>query len=149
MGTEKGLEEYIAAYGPGKPIARSVPLTRGDDIIWVIFYEHTDPTNEVFRRAHEETHVLHGIGQIHLLQRKLAERGLNINLGRYKDFDAHSGDENEIVANIGALYALEKNGAKISQVVMETYMPGFQDARRLYLKAIRDAWGWKDFRTFI
>lgn len=138
MGSEEGMEEYIAAYDSKNPRGRCLPLSSGNDRVWVIFYEHADPTAEVWIRAHEETHVLHAIGQIHLLQQKLAQRGLDIDLGKYADLDTCSKNQKELVAYIGSLYRLEKKGRDISQMSVEQSATEVQPAIRLYQQAIRD-----------
>lgn len=78
--------------------------------LWVIFYEHRDPSDEFFTRAHEETHVLHGIGQIHLLSNSLKQSGLDIDILKFRDWSQRNYEECELVANIGAYHYLHRSG---------------------------------------
>lgn len=122
---------------------------KGEDYTWILFYEHSDPTTEAFRRGHEETHVLHAIGQIELLQQCLEQKGLDINLWRYVNYKECSEDEKELVANIGALYVLENNGVDIAKIPLEQNNPDFHLAIILYQGAIKKRMGWRNFRSLI
>ncbi|MBI4154397.1 hypothetical protein HY501_03600 [Candidatus Woesearchaeota archaeon] len=75
-----------------------------------LFYKKQDhPGHERFVRAHEETHALHGMGQLSLLDHKLKEIGLEFDWKRFFDGYQCSKPEREIVAHIGGLYAVRGN----------------------------------------
>lgn len=113
-------------------------LTKDNNTIWVICYEHSDEKKvEVYRRAHEETHVLHAIGEIKLLQQKLDERGLDINLLQYQNYHTCSTNEKELVAHIGALYVLEKRGEDILKIPAEQNDSYARPAIETYQNALR------------
>ncbi|MEK6820242.1 MAG: hypothetical protein AABX71_00850 [Nanoarchaeota archaeon] len=69
----------------------------------IICYYHQDsPLKEIFVRGHEETHALQEMGRLHLLQERLVALRLKIDIGAYSD--------NELIADIGGLYAVIKHG---------------------------------------
>ncbi len=105
---------------------------------YVIFYKHTDALSEIYRRSHEETHVLHHIGQIALLQEKLNEVSVQIDLMKYPDYDKCSVYERELVANIGSLYALQKNGSDVATILPEDNCVYFRPAIRIYQGTLKN-----------
>ncbi len=54
------------------------------------------------RRAHEETHALHELGQLGILKRRIKEEGYKVPWWRVRD--------PEKIARIGQVYALLRNG---------------------------------------
>ena len=104
-------------------------------VLHIIFYsDYGSELKNVLLRAHEETHVLHAIGQIRLLQDKLDKLGLRINLMRYRDYEMS--EEYEFVANIGGLYAAYREGAT-SITVDRNENPELWKAIRMYQDALK------------
>lgn len=94
------------SYDSGVALNGKLPLVGGltrvrrasNPIPVIIFYHHYDSRiKETFVRGHEETHVLQEIGNIHLLKEKLIPLKLNIDFATI---------DNELIADIGGLYAL-------------------------------------------
>ncbi|QQG46405.1 MAG: hypothetical protein HYY55_00985 [Candidatus Niyogibacteria bacterium] len=86
--------------------------------LWIIFYEHhNDPLIELAARAHEETHALHGMGKISLLQEKLADTGVNISFDELKDFWGCTPPQRELIAIIGSLFVLQENGYDVDEAI--------------------------------
>jgi hypothetical protein len=81
-----------------------------------IFYLHNNHFMDIHRRSHEETHVLHLSGNLDLLQNRLLDRGLDIQLMKCDDFFQCTTGARELVANIGSLYALELKNANIKGI---------------------------------
>jgi len=72
-----------------------------DENFVTIFYQASNYLEEIARRAHEETHALHRLGRLELLQEKLDEIGLKIDI---------MGCSPEAIAEIGSHYALKRQG---------------------------------------
>jgi len=138
MGNDEGYEELTKQFSQTEPAGRFMYIRNGDNNIWIIFYKHADHGTEIVKRGHEETHVLHGIGQIELLQQLLAQKGLDISLVRYANFEECSDDERELVANIGGLYAMENKGFDIAKFPLEINDPEYHPALRLYQAALQN-----------
>ncbi|OGM01641.1 hypothetical protein A3K72_03720 [Candidatus Woesearchaeota archaeon RBG_13_36_6] len=136
-GSDEGYEEW-ARLSPIIASGRCMFDKKGDNYTWVIFYEHYNSITDAFRRGHEETHVLHGIGQIGLLQQLLAQKGLDIDLRGYPNYEEGNRDDSELVANIGALYVLEKKGENILEIPVELSDSDLQPALILYQAAIKN-----------
>ncbi len=140
-GNDEGYEDLVAPFSYHTVGGIYMFNKKGNNYVWVIFYEHSDPTTDAFRRGHEETHVLHAIGQIELLQQCLAQRGLDFDLREYSNREECSKEDRELVANIGALYVLEKNGADILKMSVELNHSDFHPAIRLYQAVIKNRTG--------
>lgn len=100
----------------------------------IIFYEDLrDDFKNLVIRAHEETHVLHQLGLIEVLERELRKEGLMINLRKHKD--PYSSDP-EYVANIGGLYALSKTNKTVVNPPehMEKALIDFNKAKDNFLR---------------
>lgn len=110
--------------------------------LWIIFYTHNDdPLIELAARAHEETHALHGIGKIGLLQKKLAEIGVNISFNELEDFWSCNPAQRELIAIIGSLMVLRKGGYDLDGAVhkLEFISPyPFDQALSLYKAGTKD-----------
>lgn len=145
---------YLRTYGPLEGLddfinrQRTTPIPGGhyvhlpyDEVTrWVIFYRRANhPEVEIIRRAHEETHILHATGNLHLLEEKLNEKGVSINLREYPDFNEASTDEKEVIAYIGALYVLHKMGMDVLELQLEGWDKSFQEAARMYQQALINA----------
>ena len=77
---------------------------------WFIFYSnYSNQSIETYVRGHEETHVLHGIGQISMLQEPLRSLGVNVGLAQYTDCEGCTSFSKEFVASLGGLYAVRRN----------------------------------------
>lgn len=111
--------------------------------LWIIFYTHNeDPLVELATRAHEETHALHGMGKIDLLQKKLAKVGVNINFNELEDFWSCNPAQRELIAIIGSLLVLQKSGYDVDEVIRKlklnnTFYP-FDQALSLYKAGTKD-----------
>ncbi len=121
----------------GHAYGRFMQAKMGAMSIWIIFYEHSDRITEAFRRGHEETHVLHAIGRIGLLQQRLSRRGLDIDLVQYADYGHCREEDKELVANIGACHAVENLGVDFEKVPLKQNPREFRPAIRRYQDAIR------------
>lgn len=134
-GTDKGLEEAVAGLD-ANPGGRYILFKEGETITAVIFYKYEGPLTEILRRAHEETHVLHAIGRLDLLEERLHQLGVQIDLTKYSDFDTCTELEREVVANIGGFYALQRRGADITKLSVKGPQ-SIKHAVRLYQQALQ------------
>ena len=120
MGSEEGIEKELEKYRHEKPGARVMSLTLDNNTIWIAFYQYSASNiTNLYRLGHEQAHVLHAIGQIYLLQEKLEQKGLDIELRGYEHFEKCSHDEKELVADIGAFYVLGKYGVDVLKLPSE------------------------------
>ena len=101
---------------------KKIKIYGGHELIsWLLFnnelnihmtYYAKGPKEEVnlFARAHEETHSLHAMKELNLLEKKLIEIRTPIKLNEnIKDIYQCDDFEKELIANIGGFYALQKN----------------------------------------
>ncbi len=95
-----------------------------------IFYlKYWSRPADIRLRAHEETHALRFFGQLDVLSdRLLQEQRVRIDLGGI--------DESEVIAELGALYALNSRGFGTWRFLYDSlFSRDFMDARRLYNKS--------------
>lgn len=100
-----------------------------------IFYEVPRHANEVynemtrvFMRAHEETHVAHAWGALGRLEKKIRKE-------QKKRIPFWAISDGELVAQVGAVYALVKNGYSMDDIERfsdKFTMAGFPEALELY-----------------
>lgn len=97
------------------PQSRHLQFIRNDGItIHHTFYkQHPQPDVNIWRRGHEETHALHAAGELRLLDQALREHGIPIDLKAAYDHEKSSHDDRELVAEVGAIFALYKAGGDI------------------------------------
>ena len=128
-------EEIKNAYNKG-PLAMEPDLslhegrficTSDDDetvFNYVIFFKNkNNRLTNTFSKAHEETHVLHHMGELHLLEKKLRASRAIINLSDFYDYKKCNSQDHELVANIGGFYGLQRNNFNMSYVFSHEYSP--------------------------
>lgn len=121
-----------------KPSNQSVRNT------YIIFYEHSDQPTELHVRGSLETKVLHLMGKIGLLQERLQQLGLKIDLEKYKDYGGCTQQERELVAHVGGFYVMQKNNVMqknrfdVSAFPINMLCPGYRPALVLYQKALNE-----------
>ncbi|MBR9704838.1 hypothetical protein GOV12_05480 [Candidatus Pacearchaeota archaeon] len=103
--------------------------------LWIIFYKKFSPREKIRKRAHEETHVLHGTWNLSLLEEKMKKLGVNIPLTCFPDYSSCSEEEKEIVASLGGYYALHKRGIDLFSIEDDN----IHDFEKKALKIYRDA----------
>lgn len=104
-------------------------------VVHHIFYEPPRHDDEMYNdmsrillRAHEETHVVHGWGALSRLEKKIRRE-------QKKRIDLRAIDDIEVIAQVGAIYALVKNGYStddIERFSKRFIMAGFREALELY-----------------
>lgn len=83
-----------------------IPVKKLNEYYLVTAYEPSQKNWEtILNCGHEQTHVLHIINKLYLLQRALKEKGIDIDLKPCNDISSCSREEMELVAYIGGLYA--------------------------------------------
>ncbi len=99
-----------------------------------IFYLNKgDREFDIRNRAHEETHFLEMRGFLNKLERRLLEeQGARINFSSITVDDDDVGGK-EVIAHIGGIYALVKNGLDHNAVISS--IEAFNYARNLYNKS--------------
>ncbi|MBU0907785.1 MAG: hypothetical protein KKD18_04915 [Nanoarchaeota archaeon] len=84
------------------------PIIDTSPKLLVTCYVHEkDPARELFTRGHEETHVLHRIGQMELLLERLRKKGFDVDLSRYMEPSGNptlDAEAKEVLADIGGFY---------------------------------------------
>jgi hypothetical protein len=104
-----------------------------------------DRIDNVYVRAHEQSHAIHGAGNLSKLEKKLADYGVKMNLSRYENFDTCSTNAQEFIANLGALYALDRQGYDIEAYVQTRDAPQMREAYQAYTAAkFKEQTGRKD-----
>ncbi len=82
----------------------------------IIFYLRCKtPLKQIFVIGHEETHVLSTAYRIDLLKEEFSKMGLNIDFGPYFGLDEY--EEEELIADIGGLYAAIKQGFSTEEIL--------------------------------
>jgi len=89
--------------------------------------------DELFYRGHEETHALHLIDRIGILEDRLRMHGLNIDLRRYSDYKNCPDTVKEIVAHIGGLCVLAKSGYDFNRLPLNAAGNEFRTASLLFM----------------
>ena len=127
-------------YTPKGRIAEVIDEDSGKRVgcTYIIFYEHSDPITELHVRGYLETQVLHFIGELNLLQQKLHQSGLKIDLTKFPNYDECDQNDRELVAHIGGFYAMEKNGVDISALPIDMLCLGYRPAIRVYQNALME-----------
>ncbi len=82
----------------------------------IIFYEHHSPLRDIVTQAHEETHALHIIGQERILEQRLQGAGYGMRLRTSGTFWSCAEKYKELLARIGGLYGLHRQGYDISSL---------------------------------
>lgn len=116
---EDALESVADYFGDHKAGGRTMKFDFPGGITkWFVFYSAvSDRSADIYLRGHEETHVLHGIGQIPLLQKPLRSHGLDIDLMQYADPEVCTEFDKEFVASLGGLYVLKRNELGVDRVL--------------------------------
>ena len=91
----------------------------------IAYTPSTNKAKELRFRAHEETHFLDDSGNISLLEEALMKQGVTIDLREISN--------KEVVAEIGAIYALKKNNYCLLPFFLELDFD-FMKAHSLYKK---------------
>jgi len=100
----KSLEEFYKDWDPPAEDESEGGLCIVDDerkAIIICYKRHANPEDDIAVRAHEETHALIFLDRIALLQERLGEIGLGVDLSKCPA---------ERLAGYGAFYALKRRG---------------------------------------
>jgi len=111
--TRKGIDEYIYSLDlnkVSKPWGNCERIETPLGKIWLIGYRKGEFEElNTFIRAHEETHVLHGIGKLGLLAGRMIIDGAKNILSISEDYEICAREIKEFAANIGGLFAVKNN----------------------------------------
>lgn len=102
-----------------------VPPNQLSPIKVIICYQNRESLlEETFIRGHEETHALEKMREIHLIERKLSNIGININLFLEKDC--------ELIADFGGLYAVISYGFESEEIL--SFLSGYGERGKILSK---------------
>lgn len=145
---EEGYKELLSYHSDlSLHDGRLLCTSNKDETIYnyVIFFKNTNNRLlNTFNKGHEETHALHCMDELHLLEKKLRNSHIPIGLSDFYNYKECSEQDQELVANIGGFYGLQRKKFDMSYVFshefspsITKYRPDLQPAVIAYKKALK------------